>query len=553
MANTALQNLSKALINGEYKALAKIATLDLTTNEAKKENLKLFATDCMCSKFAYGMDMYEFGYKLESKSATGMNTVVSSVSAVDSVVKSLKKGAKLQGIIDYLKSDDCKIDNKEILIGSLEAANGVVDKKTSVLIPLFAAIVNAKIEAIGDPTKIKDINELEKSVEPLVISLINNGKVSLDLTTGEIKKQVISLLSTINEENGNKAKNFFHDITVSALLNTNVNRLDFLNVGIDKGSKNPMLKVSNEGTTRTFFDHHFSDTNKNTRFLPALKGSKFSDLLTCNHEDEDGYKNKLYTAFKLLQERVGFGELDENGVIKSRVAAPEKIARILVETAMLCGVLGVEVDNDFAFAIANPLIDIIDFVELETFNKIVKDAKADVVEIYKTEKPGEALPEILQEKVTTETEKPSPKTEKPKPKNEKPSPETKRKPKTVKLSDSNQKFRQAAIEEFSKLAAEILNSDTKTYADVLDLASPTVKIDNGVKLATITNNTTLLESFDIKKITKYYTVATKGLIEISALTTDRKRGVEELGAKKGGEIFNKLIKDLEPKDETEVE
>ena len=41
MANTALQNLSKALINGEYKALAKIATLDLTTSEAKKENLKL--------------------------------------------------------------------------------------------------------------------------------------------------------------------------------------------------------------------------------------------------------------------------------------------------------------------------------------------------------------------------------------------------------------------------------------------------------------------------------------------------------------------------------
>lgn len=551
MANTALQNLSKALINGEYKTLAKIATLDLTTDEVKNENLKLFATDCMCSKFAYGMDMYEFGYKLESKSATGMNTVESAIKNVDAMVKSLKKGSMLQEIVDYLNSEDCKIENKEILTHSLETTQGIVDKKTPVIIPIFAAIVNAKIEALNNPAKIQEVNELEKSVEPLIISLINNRKVNIDLTTSEIRKQVISLLST-NEENANKVKNFFYNVTVSALLNTNVNRLDFLNVGIDKGSKNPMLRVGNDGTTRTFFDHHFSDTNKNTHFLKT-HSSKFTDLLTCDASDVDGYKNKLYTAFKLLQERVGFGELDENGVIKSRVAAPEKIARILVETAMLCGVLGVEVDNDFAFAIANPLIDIIDFVELETFNKIVKDAKADVVEIYKTEKPGEALPEILQEKVTTETEKPSPKTEKPKPKNEKPSPETKRKPKTVKLSDSNQKFRQAAIEEFSKLAAEILNSDTKTYADVLDLASPTVKIDNGVKLATITNNTTLLESFDIKKITKYYTVATKGLIEISALTTDRKRGVEELGAKKGGEIFDKLIKELDPKDETEVE
>ena len=54
----------------------------------------------------------------------------------------------------------------------------------------------------------------------------------------------------------------------------------------------------------------------------------------------------------------------------------------------------------------------------------------------------------------------------------------------------------------------------------------------------------------MKKITKYFTVTTKGLVEISALTTDRKRGVEELGAKKGGEIFDKLIKELDPKDET---
>lgn len=551
MANTALQNLSKALINGEYKTLAKIATLDLTTDEVKNENLKLFATDCMCSKFAYGMDMYEFGYKLESKSATGMNTVESATKNVDAMVKSLKKGSMLQEIVDYLNSEDCKIENKEILTHSLEATQGIVDKKTPVIIPIFAAIVNAKIEALNNPAKIQEVNELEKSVEPLIISLINNRKVNIDLTTSEIRKQVISLLST-NEENANKVKNFFYNVTVSALLNTNVNRLDFLNVGIDKGSKNPMLRVGNDGTTRTFFDHHFSDTNKNTHFLKT-HSSKFTDLLTCDASDVDGYKNKLYTAFKLLQERVGFGELDENGVIKSRVAAPEKIARILVETAMLCGVLNVDVDNDFAFTVANPLIDIIDFVDLETFNKIVKDAKADVVEIYKTENPGENLPDILQEKIVPKTEKPKPKTEKPKPKNEKPNPETKRKPKTVKLTDPNQKFRQAAIEEFSKLAAEILNSDTKTYADVLDLASPTVKIDNGVKLATITNNTTLLESFDMKKITKYFTVTTKGLVEISALTTDRKRGVEELGAKKGGEIFNKLIKDLEPKDETEVE
>lgn len=542
MANTALQNLSKALINGEYKTLAKIATLDLTTDEVKNENLKLFATDCMCSKFAYGMDMYEFGYKLESKSATGMNTVESATKNVDAMVKSLKKGSMLQEIVDYLNSEDCKIENKEILTHSLETTQGIVDKKTPVIIPIFAAIVNAKIEAINNPAKIQEVNELEKSVEPLIISLINNRKVNIDLTTSEIRKQVISLLST-NEENANKVKNFFYNVTVSALLNTNVNRLDFLNVGIDKGSKNPMLRVGNDGTTRTFFDHHFSDTNKNTHFLKT-HSSKFTDLLTCDASDVDGYKNKLYTAFKLLQERVGFGELDENGVIKSRVAAPEKIARILVETAMLCGVLNVDVDNDFAFAVANPLIDIIDFIEPEKFNEIVEEAKNDVVAIYTAENPGENLPEIL----TTQTVVEKPRTVKPRTiKAETPNTPKVRKPKTPLTAD--QKYRQAALEKFTELVTDEFASDSVTISEIADVARPILKGDNAVKVATVNGNVDLLKTIDLNKIARYYTITTQGIQEISNLTTTKQRKLQELGAAAGQEIFDKLNKPADPEGE----
>lgn len=375
-SNIALKHLTELLLNGKYDKMANTAIADL-----KKTNMPIafLSANSMLVKFAFDRQLNDLARRLHRQSISGMNAVASTTNTLDADIKALKLKsitgkAKTENLIEYLKSKDCKVAYANKIV---EAYDNIKDTENfnsySPISTILYSVAKAKLTANSSEIGI----EMEKSFEPLVMSIINNNKVNGEITTEKIREEVRSLLTQKSGLKESQIDGLYHDLSLASLMHS-INPMEYLQVGIDNGTANPMVTVDNKGQIVSYFEFYHKDPLMNARFLSDLTPSKeqtdYSELL------KNG-KSGTFTALKCLQERAGFGELDRaTGTVTSRVANPEKVARVLFEMVILCDKINAEVDDDFVTAIMNPLIDVIETInDHDKLNEIVvaavKDAK----------------------------------------------------------------------------------------------------------------------------------------------------------------------------------
>ena len=297
---------------------------------------------------------------------------------------------KFDSLCDFLDSDDCEIFGKDEIKTTLATENlrnFMIENKCSVISPILAYVVAQKVAKASGIVETEitetEIIETEKSIEPIIVGLFEAGKLNKDLHvhTKELKKEICDLATEILENSGAQkanaeslVKEFFHDLVMTAYLNDSP-KPESIHMGLDNEKLAKMMYVSADGISTPFFENPKFLTKRPDISEKAYLTWIFKPLL------DDYDRSKLYTIMKLTQEKILPGTLDDKtGKSKSAFADPENALKLFVSTAVLCDQFPEIVDEDMAFAIANPLIDLVRVVESDKVKDVVKEG----IEIAKT-------------------------------------------------------------------------------------------------------------------------------------------------------------------------
>jgi len=387
----AIKNISTLLVEGRYFELMGQAITDLKASSLNNELIDgHFLTSSLV--FAGGGCDY-IARDLRQKGITGQNAsgevLEARLAQAQQFVDSIKNKCTIEDIkakadqYPLFADDKMKAYFKE----SLDTLNPAVED--SALASVIATAVLAKVTGAFD----KDTTiDYEMSLEPLAIALIEDkGKLTrsyvdkkLSITT--LKAQVIKIANAALASEGRDEKGaskYFHDLSVTTYISTLIDKLDEQSIGITPDSVKPMFYVDENGTPKRFIS---SDAK-------YISDKNICDLLL--QKDKDGY----FSAIRKIQGQIlGSDNFDaETGAIKnaSQFANPKKVAKLLMELAFIADGLGEEIDEKFAFAVINPLIEEVHSIKYkDQVDEIVADALLDAQLILQTEKDIEYSPVV---------------------------------------------------------------------------------------------------------------------------------------------------------------
>lgn len=379
MNKNAIKNIAAWLTYGDLSTLKARVVEDLKLSNMP---ISLFGNDCMTSRLVFSdLTLEKFAGKIYDKQFSGQNTEVAKskfdarMAQAKNLLKNVSKPHDIYQLINELNTNDYSAifngdeERTQGFIEMLSNCTGAMADSDSILTPILASIVLSKaacpITQNGNTSNAEsnenEANELEKCLEPLVLSLIENKKFvkhSEKFNLNELRNQVLNLIEAYNQNmtleaaqedsqaEGNQlsdvwkiavdnARKYFHDIGIANSIYS-INKQSLWPVGLVSG-KRPMFYFDKKGVARHLF------SKDETR---QINSDSICDLVI------KGNHHGMYSALRKLQ---GPDAQD------SSYADPLKLISNYAQMFYLMDGLGMEDEKleRYVFAFANPLIDII--------------------------------------------------------------------------------------------------------------------------------------------------------------------------------------------------
>lgn len=398
-SKSAVKNIVTALLQQRYFSLRKEIIKGLQHSSI---NPKLFS-EALTSSLTYSrLNCGDLVEELRQKALAGQNGDVAERKfnarvkrSKDYIASIAKKSYTIQDILDNI--DTCPLftledgtpdpEMEHFKSYFVESITSLEPKETdSAIAPIVASIVKAKVS--GD-ISLENLDEYEKVMEPLVIAMIetNKGKhkhiyVDSELKVGALKSQVIEMTNKALEKLGRDntgATKYFHDLSLINYVSAIPTKSETIPTGITTTTNSPMYYIDEDGTTKRLLG--------NATFI-ADKG--ICDLL------EQGDKDGKFSAIRKIQGKLSPASYNaETGEINSAFSNSEKLAEELLSILFIADGLGLELSEDFVFALANPLNKELFIIEDEdAINNVVGQALGLAKEVLSEERGIDYSPEL---------------------------------------------------------------------------------------------------------------------------------------------------------------